>query len=121
MSDDALEGENSIPEEMDHREIGVRMPVMNKVQFLFAPEPCKPLKARSIYVVFLVEKNVRVERRRTCDHLNHEEINGQHEVCTRSYQKHRNEEELTKWLRKLLPRSPLQRVSRVAKAAKVKR
>jgi hypothetical protein len=41
--------------------------VMNEVQFLFPPEPCKPLKSRSLYVVFLVEKDVRVERRRTCD------------------------------------------------------
>ena len=78
---------------MDHREIAVRMPVMNEVQFLFVSEPCKPLKPRSLYVVFLVEKNVGIERRRTCDYLNHEEINGQDEVCTRSYQKHGNEEE----------------------------
>jgi len=78
---------------MDHREIAVRVPVMNEVQFLFASEPCKPLKPRSLYVVFLVEKDVRVERRRTCNYLNHEEINGQYEVCTSSYQKHRNEEE----------------------------
>ena len=78
---------------MDHREIAVRVPVMNEVQFLFASEPCKPLKPRSLYVVFLVEKDVRVERRRTCDCLNHEEIDGQYEVCTRSYQKHRNKEE----------------------------
>ena len=75
------------------------MPVMNEVQFLFASEPCKPLKPRSLYVVFLVEKDVRVERRRTCTsvqdrrYLNHEEINGQYEVCTSSHQKHRNEEE----------------------------
>jgi hypothetical protein len=69
--------ENRIPEEMDHREIAVRVPVMNEVQFLFASEPCKPLKPRSLYVVFLVEKDVRVERRRTCNYLNHEEINGQ--------------------------------------------
>jgi hypothetical protein len=53
--------ENPIPEEMDHREIAVRVPVMNEVQFLFASEPCKPLKPRSLYVVFLVEKDVRVE------------------------------------------------------------
>src|SRR5260370_42095545 len=26
---------------MDHREIAVRVPVMNEVQFLFASEPCK--------------------------------------------------------------------------------
>ena len=53
--------ENSIPEEMDHREIAVGMPVMNEVKFLFASEPSKPLKPRSLYVVFIVEKHVRVE------------------------------------------------------------
>jgi hypothetical protein len=78
---------------MDHREIAVRVPVMNEVQLLFPLEPCKPLKSRSLYVVFLVEKDMRVERRRTCDCLNHEEIDWQYEICTRSYQKHRNEEE----------------------------
>src|ERR1700730_661203 len=36
----------SIPEEMDHREIAVRVPVMNEVQYLFPSEPCKPLKSR---------------------------------------------------------------------------
>src|SRR6202021_1071644 len=59
--------ENPIPEEMDHREIAVRVPVMNEVQFLFASEPCKPLKPRSPYGVFLVEKDVGVERHRTGD------------------------------------------------------
>ena len=44
-------------------------------------------------MVFLVEKDVRVERSRTCDYLNHEEIDWQYEVCTRPHQKHRNEEE----------------------------
>jgi hypothetical protein len=62
---------------MDHREIAVLMPVMNEVKFLFASEPGKPLKPRSLYVVFLVEKDVRVERRRTSRHLNHEEIDWQ--------------------------------------------
>src|SRR3984893_11435547 len=75
--------ENPIPEEMDHREIAVRVPVMNEVQFLFASEPCKPLHPRSLYVVFLVEKDVRVKRQRTCDHLNREEIDWQYKVCTR--------------------------------------
>ena len=64
--------ENPIPKEIDHREIAVRMPMMNKVQFLLASEPCKPLKPRSFYVVFLVEKDVRIERRGTRDCLNHE-------------------------------------------------
>ena len=78
---------------MDHREIAVRVPVMNEVQFLFPSEPCKPLKPRSLYVVFLVEKDVRVKRCRTCSDLNEEEIYRQYKVCARSYQKHRNEEE----------------------------
>ena len=62
---------------MDHREIAVRVPVMNEVQLLFSSEPRKPLKSRSFYVVFLVEKDVRVERRRTSNYLNHEEIEWQ--------------------------------------------
>jgi hypothetical protein len=78
---------------MDHREITVRVPMMHEVQFLFSSEPCKPLKPRSLYMVFLVEEDVRVKRRRTCDCLNHEEINWQQEVCTSSRQKHRDEEE----------------------------
>src|ERR1700730_7225800 len=53
--------ENSIPEEMNDREIAVCMPVMNEVKFLFVSEPCKPLKPRSLYVVFLVEKDVGVK------------------------------------------------------------
>jgi len=78
---------------MDHREIAVRVAVMNEVQFLFPSEPCKPLKPRSLYVVLLIEKDVRVERRRTCGYLNHEEIDRQYEVCARSCHKHGNEEE----------------------------
>jgi hypothetical protein len=78
---------------MDHREIAVRVSVMNEVQLLLASETRKLPKSRSLYVVFLVEKDVRVERRRTCESLNHEEINWQYEVCTRSYHKHGNEEE----------------------------
>jgi|HubBroStandDraft_4_1064222.scaffolds.fasta_scaffold138164_2 hypothetical protein len=40
--------ENPIPEKMDYRKITVRVPVMNKVQLLFASEPCKLLKPRSL-------------------------------------------------------------------------
>jgi hypothetical protein len=69
--------ENSIPEEMNHREIAVHVPMMNEVQLLFPSEPRKPLKSRSLNVVFLVEKDMRVERRRTCNYLNHEEIEWQ--------------------------------------------
>jgi hypothetical protein len=38
---------------MDHREIAVRVPVMNEMQFLFPSEPRKSLKPRSLYVVFV--------------------------------------------------------------------
>jgi hypothetical protein len=62
---------------MDDREIAVRVPVMNEVQFLIASEPCKPLKPRPLHMVFLVEKDVRVEGRSTRDCLSHEEIDWQ--------------------------------------------
>jgi hypothetical protein len=78
---------------MDDCVIAVRVPVMNEVQFLSPFEPGKALHSRSLDVVFLVEKDVRGERRRTCRRLNHEDINGQYEVCTRPHQKNRNEEE----------------------------
>jgi hypothetical protein len=66
---------------------------MNEVQLLFLSEPRKPLKSRLLYVVFLVEKDVPVKRCRACNYLNYEQIKWQYEVCTRSYQKQRNEEE----------------------------
>jgi hypothetical protein len=84
--------ENPIPEEIDHRKIAVRMPVMSEVKFLHPSKPRKPLKPRSLNVVFLVKKDVRVEGRRTGDDLNHEEINRQNEVGTRPNQTHGNEE-----------------------------
>src|SRR5215470_12819160 len=73
----SIRRENPIPEEMDHGEIAVRMPVMNEVQLLFPSEPRKPLKSRSLYVVFPVKKDVRVERGRASNYLNHEEIEWQ--------------------------------------------
>jgi hypothetical protein len=85
--------EDPIPEEMDHREIAPRVLVMNEMQLLFPSEPCKPSKPRSLYMVFLVKKDVCVERRRTCDYLNHEEFYRQCEVRTPTHQEHRNEEE----------------------------
>jgi hypothetical protein len=41
---------------MDYTKITIRVTVMNKVQFLLASEPRKPVKPRSFYVIFLVEK-----------------------------------------------------------------
>ncbi|MFZ2081107.1 MAG: hypothetical protein WAV38_31555, partial [Xanthobacteraceae bacterium] len=66
--------ENLIPEEVNYTKITIRVTVMNKVQFLVASEPRKPLKPRSLYVIFLVEKDVRVKRRRTCDYHHHKKI-----------------------------------------------
>ena len=65
---------NVIPEEMDYTKITIRVTVMNKVQFLLASEPRKPLKARSFYVILLVEKDVHVKRRRTCNYHHHKKI-----------------------------------------------
>ena len=42
--------------------------------FLPASKPRKPLKPRSLYVIFLVEKDMRVKRRRTCDYHHHKKI-----------------------------------------------
>jgi len=66
--------ENLIPEEVNYTKITIRVTMMNKVQFLLASEPRKPLKPRSLYVIFLVEKNVRVKRRRTCNYHHHKKI-----------------------------------------------
>ena len=66
--------DNLIPEEVNYTKIAIRVPVMNKVQFLLASEPRKPLKPRSLYVIFLVEKDVRMKRRRTCDYHHHKKI-----------------------------------------------
>jgi hypothetical protein len=65
---------NLIPEEVNYTKIAIRVPVMNKVQFLLASEPRKPLKPRSLYVIFLVKKDMRVKRRRTCDYHHHKKL-----------------------------------------------
>jgi len=64
----SIGAENLIPEEVNDTKIAIRVMVMNKVQFPLASEPRKPLKPRSLYMIFLIEKDVRVKRRRTCDH-----------------------------------------------------
>jgi hypothetical protein len=66
--------ENLIPEKVNYAKIAIRMTVMNKVQFLLASEPRKPLKPRSLYVIFPVKKNMRVKRRRACDCRHHKDI-----------------------------------------------
>jgi hypothetical protein len=63
--------ENLIPEEVNYTKIAIRVTVMNKVQFLLASEPREPLKPRSLHVIFLIEKDVRIKRRRTGDYCHH--------------------------------------------------
>ena len=53
--------ENLVPEEVNYTKISISVTMMNKVQFLLASEPRKPLKPRSLYVIFLVEKDMRVK------------------------------------------------------------
>ena len=67
----SIGAENLIPEEVNYTKIAIRVPVMNKMQLLLASEPRKPLKPRSLYVIFLVEKDVRVKRRRTRNYHHH--------------------------------------------------
>ena len=66
--------ENLVPEEVNYTKIAIRVPVMNKVQLLLASKPRKPLKPRPLYVIFLVEKDMRVKRRRACDYHHHKKI-----------------------------------------------
>jgi hypothetical protein len=54
---------------VNHSKIAICVSVMNEVRFLFASKPCKPLKPRFLDVVFLVEKDMRVKRRRAGDYL----------------------------------------------------
>ena len=66
--------ENLVPEEVNYTKIAIRVTVMNEVQFLPAAEPRKPLKPRPLYVIFLVEKDMHVKRRRACDYHHHKKI-----------------------------------------------
>ena len=70
----SIGAENLIPEEVNYTKIAIRVTVVNKVQFLLASEPRKPLKSRSLYVIFLVEKDMRVKRHRASDYHHHKKI-----------------------------------------------
>jgi hypothetical protein len=76
--------EQSVPEEVDHREIGVRVQMMDEVKLLFAPKPSEACEARSLGVVLLVKIYVRAKRRRTGSGNYEEEIerkNEKHPTC----------------------------------------
>ena len=77
---------------MNDTEISVGVTVVNEVELLLAAEPRETLKPRTIHVVFLIEQNMHVERRRTRGGVNQEEIERQNDVGTPSDQKHWNEE-----------------------------
>ena len=81
----SIGAEYPIPEEVNNSKIAIRVPVMHEVQFLFASEPCKPLKSRSLYVIFLVEKDMRVKRRRACEYQHHKKIKRQQKISEPSY------------------------------------
>jgi hypothetical protein len=70
----SIGAENLIPEEVNYTKITIRVTMMNKVQFLLASEPRKPLEPRSVNVIFLVEKDVCVKRRRACDYHHNKKI-----------------------------------------------
>lgn len=57
--------EQSVPEEVNHCKIAVRVQMMDKVKLLLAPEPSEACEARSIGVICFVQIYVRAERRRT--------------------------------------------------------
>ena len=52
---------NLIPEEVNDSKITIRVTIMNEVQLLLASEPRESLKPRTLYMIFLVEKDVRVK------------------------------------------------------------
>jgi len=76
--------EKPVPEEIDHRKIAVRVAVVHEVQLLLVPEPCISPEAWFLYVVFFIEKDVRVERRHTRNRERYEEVQRQYEKYTRS-------------------------------------
>ena len=64
MSGLPVGSEKSVPEEVDHREIAVRVQMVDKVKLLLASEPSEACESRSFGMVLLVKKYVCAERRR---------------------------------------------------------
>ena len=54
--------EKSVPKEVDHCKVAVRVQMVNKVKLLLAPEPSEACEARLFDVVLLVKIHVRAER-----------------------------------------------------------
>jgi hypothetical protein len=87
----SVSSEKPVPEEIDHREIAVRVQMVDEVKLLLAPEPREACEARSFDVVFLVEIDVRVERRRAgSDHYD-EQIERKNKKHPAGNEDHRDE------------------------------
>jgi hypothetical protein len=69
------------------------MVMMNEMEFLHIPEPRKTLQAGPLHVIFLVEKDVRVERQRTGSSLDKEEVERQNKIAQYSDEKNWNKKE----------------------------
>ncbi len=79
-----------VPEKINHCKFSVRMVMMNEMEFLHFPEPRKTLQAGPLHVIFLVEKDVRVERQRTGSNLDKEEVEQQNQIAQYSDEKNWN-------------------------------
>jgi hypothetical protein len=78
---------------VNHSEVAVCVPVMDEMQFLFLSEPRKSLKPRPLYMIFFVEKDMRVERDCTCNHHHCKKCERQYEVGASAGEKHWDKEE----------------------------
>jgi hypothetical protein len=85
--------QDSVPEKIDHRKISVGVSVVNKMKRLLSSEPGKSLKLRAISMIFLVKKDVRIERYSAGNNLNEKQIKRQYEISARPRQKHWDEKE----------------------------
>jgi hypothetical protein len=80
--------ENSVPEEVDHREIAVRVRMVDKVKLLLASEPSEACEPRSFGMVLLVKKYVYTERHRAGSGHHEEQIEWKkqiHPTCEDDY------------------------------------
>src|SRR6202034_4850550 len=85
--------EQSVPVEVDHREIAVCVEMVDEMKLLHAPEPAKALQQRSLNVIRLVEIDMRIER--GCGGRRHgkEQPERQEKECRQPGQDGRYEEE----------------------------
>jgi hypothetical protein len=73
----SVSAEQSVPEEVNDREIAVCVKVMDEMKLLLVPEPGKACEFGSFYVVFLVKIDMREKRRRAHCNRYEKDIPGQ--------------------------------------------